>query len=97
MTAEDELAPVLAELRRQYEILPFLDRMLLASEAVFRRLPEEMVDLIAASPDFSLPKRGTPPVWIQIAGEGDAALEVIVARPKVDGELWVIAPPEVGS
>lgn len=92
MTAEEELAPALAELRRAHDVLPFLMEMIPASAAEFRRLPDDMVDLLVTSPDFRPIARGGPPVWLQLEAEGDHHATVIVARPDADGELWVIAP-----
>lgn len=92
MTAEEELAPVLAELRSRHDVLPFMDRQIAAADAVFRPLPDEMVDVIAGSPDFRPPAPGSPPVWLQLEGEGGGHAVLIVARPQADGELWVVAP-----
>jgi len=91
MTAEEELAPALAELRRTHDVLPFLDQQIRADEAGFRRLPDEMVDVLATSPDFRPPAPGGAPVWLQLETEEGRYAVVIVARPRVDGELWVIA------
>jgi|GEM_PF-2020038 len=92
MTAEEELAPVLAELRRTHDVLPFLEQQIPSAEAVFRRMPDEMVDVLATSPDFRPPERGGAPVWLQLEGEGGSSAIVIVARPEADSELWVVAP-----
>jgi hypothetical protein len=92
VTAEEELEPVLADLRRRHDTLPFLDRQISASEAVFRPLPDDMVDLLVASSDFSPPERGSTPVWTRIVSEGGRVVELVLARPAADGELWVIAP-----
>ena len=92
MTAEQELAPALAELQRSHDVLPFLERQIPAGEAAWKRMPDDMVDLLAASPDFRPPEAGGAPVWLQLEGEGGGNGVVIVARPRTDGELWVIAP-----
>lgn len=97
MTAEDELAPALAELRRAYDVLPFLGQQVPAADAVFRRMPDEMVDLLATSPDFFPPVRGSAPVWLQIEADDGSHAVVIVVRPEADGELWVVAPRSSGS
>jgi hypothetical protein len=92
MNAEAEPAPALAELRRTHDVLPFLEQQIPASEAKFRRLPDEMVDVLATSPDFRPPAPGSGPVWLQLEAEEGRHAVVIVARPRADGELWVIAP-----
>lgn len=92
MTSEEELAPALDLLRRTHDVLPFLEQQVPASEAVFRRMPDEMVDVLAASPDFRTPAVGGGPVWLQLEAEGGGHAVVIVARTAADGELWVIAP-----
>ena len=92
MTPEQELEPLMAQLRRTHDMLPFLERQLSAGEARFRPLPDEMADLLAASPDFRPPERGSGPVWFQLVAEDNHAAELVLARTS-DGELWVIAPP----
>lgn len=94
MTAEEELAPILAELQRTHDVLPFFEQQIPATAAAFRPLPEDMADLITASPDFRPPERGAGPLWLQLESEGDHHGVLIVARPAADGELWVIAPRE---
>ena len=97
MTAEEKIAPVLAELQRTHDVLPFLEQQVPASETVFRHMPDEMVDLIASSTDFGPPERGGAPVWLQLEAEGDRRAVVIVARPAADGELWLVAPQVAGG
>lgn len=92
MTAEEALAPILARLRSTHDVLPFLERHIPAGGAEFRSMPEEMVELIASSEDFLPPPRCGGPVWIQFESEGTRRVELIIARPSFDGELWVIAP-----
>lgn len=91
MTAEDELASALADLQRTHDVLPFLGQQIPSSAAAWRRMPDEMVDVLATSPDFRPPKQGDPPVWLQLEAEGGGNAVVIVARPEADGELWLIA------
>jgi hypothetical protein len=92
MTAEEELAPVLAQLRSTHDMLPFLGRQISAREATFRPMPDEMVDLLASSPDFTPPAKGSGAVWFQLEAEGGGGAELVIARPMADGELWVVAP-----
>lgn len=95
MTAEEELAPALAKLRLMHDMLPFLEQNIPAAEAVFRRMPDEMVDVLATSPDFLPPQPGSPPVWLQLESEVSSNSVIIVARSKTDGELWVIARAQI--
>lgn len=92
MTPEEELAPLLRQLQSTYDVLPFLEHQVPAKDAAFQRLPDEMVDLLATSPDFYPQSSGTGPVWLQLESDCGSSAVVIVARPKVDGELWIIAP-----
>lgn len=92
MRAEEELAPALAELQRTHDVLPFLEKQIPAGEVEFRRMPDEMVDILSTSRDFRPPERGSAPVWLQLEAEEGRHAVVIVARPVADGELWVIAP-----
>lgn len=95
MNAEEELAPALAKLRLTHDVLPFLEQQIPASEAVFRRMPDDMVDVLVTSPDFLPPLPGTPPVWLQLEAEKGSNAAIIVARPITDGDLWVIAPAKM--
>ena len=52
----------------------------------------EMVDLLASSPDFTPPAKGSGAVWFQLEAEGGGGAELVIARPMADGELWVVAP-----
>ena len=97
MTALEELLPALVELQRAYEVLPFLEQQLASSDVAWRRMPDEMIDVLTTSPDFRPPVRGAGPVWLQLEAEGGGHGVVIVARPAADGELWVIAPRETND
>lgn len=92
MTAEEELAPLLARLKSEHDVLPFLAQQLGSAEVAFRRLPDEMVDQLATYPDFRPPEAGGPPVWLQLEAKDSNPAVLIVARPRADGELWAIAP-----
>lgn len=91
VTPEEELEPIMAQLRRTHDLLPFLERQLSVGEASFRRLPDEMADVLAASRDFHPPVRGSGAVWFQLLAEDDRTAELVLARTS-DGELWVVAP-----
>lgn len=97
MTAEEELTPALTKLRLTHDMLPFLEQQIPAAEAAFRRMPDEMVDVLATSPDFLPPAPGSPPVWLQLEGEEGSNAVIIVARPMADGELWIIAPTKMAT
>lgn len=92
MTPEEELEPIMTQLRLTHDMLPFLERQLSVGEAIFRPLPDEMADLLAASKDFRPPERGSGAVWFQLFAEDDRAAELVLARTS-DGEMWVVAPP----
>jgi hypothetical protein len=89
--AREELAPILERLRKGHDVLPFMEAMIPAQETEFVPMPDGMVDIIAACGDFELPKRGGEPVWLELADEDGRTLQLIVARPAADGELWVLA------
>ena len=91
MTAEEELAPLLDELRQEHDRLPCLGRMIPASQAEFRRLPDEMVDHLTSSRDFTPPDQACSPIWWRLEGEDGHSEELIVVRPAADGDLWAIA------
>ena len=66
--------------------------MIPADQGVFVPMPDEMVDIIAASCDFEVPERGSDPVWLEINDDNGRTLRLIIVRPKERGELWVLAP-----
>ena len=68
-----------------------MDTMIPAGQATLPPMPASMVDIIAASDDFELPERGGEPVWLEPADEDGRILQLIVALPAADGELWVLA------
>lgn len=84
-----ELAAVLGQLQRQHDILPFLGELIPAHEARLAPLPDEMLDQLRTSPDFTSIRPGEP-VWLSIAGPDDA-LDLIVYRAEADGRHYVIA------
>ncbi len=96
MTPEEELEPALAKLRSENDMLPFLEELIPAETAVFCRMPFEMADILASSPDFRPPASGSPPLWWQLEGEHGGQATIIVARPSSDGELWMLAPKRQG-
>jgi hypothetical protein len=89
--AREELAPILEQLRKGQDVLPFREVMIPAEETEFVPKPDGMVDIIAACGDFAVPERGSEPVWLELADEDGRTLRLIVARPAADGELWVTA------
>lgn len=86
-----ELGTVLATLRRQHDILPFLEQMLPSGDVRLAPLPEEMFGLLAASPDFTSIRPGEP-VWLSLAAPPDAAAEVVVYRAEANGRHYIVAP-----
>lgn len=87
-----ELGPMLRKLQSEHDVLPFMEEMLPSDELWFVPMPEDVVDLIARSSDFTPPERGGPPVWLNLVGEHGGQHCLIVARPCADGELWVLVP-----
>lgn len=92
-----ELEPILEQLQRDHDVLPFLGRDLPACDMWFVQMPDSMVDSIVQMEDFSLPVRGGPPVWLEIEDDHGDEARLIVIRPRSDGELWVLVPAQVSS
>ncbi|WP_334656899.1 hypothetical protein [Sphingomonas panaciterrae] len=91
MTEHEELAAVVEQLRAGYDILPYMTGFHAAGELGLRALPDDMKALLEGSPDYRSPEPGSGPVWLQIAGEDEAA-ELIVYRSRSSGQLYVMAP-----
>jgi hypothetical protein len=88
-----ELNGVLNRVIGGHDVIPFMGQMLFASDAEFRLLPTEMLEILRASRDYKSVRPGEPPTWFQPAHANDA-LELIVYRAEADGNHYVLAPRE---
>lgn len=86
--------PVLADAHAQvaasYEIVPWLEQLYLPSELMFSPLPADMLALVEASGDFTMPEPGKP-VLVKIFSENGEAGMMIFVRP-VTSVLYVLVP-----
>lgn len=87
---EEELDPVMARLRAEHDVLPFMQQMGPANEMSLRPLPAEMEAILQRSGDFQTPAPGSGPVWLQI-GAGNDAAELVIYRAR-SGVLYVASP-----
>lgn len=95
MSVETELAQVTDRIRRQHGVAPFLKRLHATSQMHLMPMPGDMMNIVSASPDYSQPEPGSPPVWLQIAAGNDAA-ELVIYRSEADSNLYVFVPIQVG-
>ena len=86
-----ELNTILRRLRRDHDVLPFLDRMLAVRDVQLALLPDDMMALLASSSDFRSIRPGEP-VWIAVSAPPDASAELVIYRAEADARHYVIAP-----
>ena len=91
MNDETEIAPVLARLQSGHDMLPFMAGLYSSTSMELRRLPSDMQAIVEASQDYQEILPGHAPVWLQIAS-GNDAIELVVYRTLVSGEMYVMAP-----
>jgi hypothetical protein len=87
----DELAALLSRLRREHDILPFLEQMLPVADVRLAPLPAPMMEQLRTSPDFTSIRPGEP-VWLALAAPDNPAAELVLYRAEADGRHYVIAP-----
>jgi hypothetical protein len=88
---DEELGEVLARLRSQNDVLPFMARLLSAAAARMAPLPADMEAALRESQDYEPIRIGEASCRLQIASGNDHA-ELMVYRAKADGALYVVAP-----
>jgi len=86
----EELHVVMARLKAEHDVLPFMQQMGPAAEMNLRPFPPEMESILHRSGDFQTPAPGHEPVWLQI-GAGDDSAELIIYRSQ-SGVLNMVAP-----
>jgi hypothetical protein len=74
----------------QYELIPWMDRLWQPQELTFRPLPDNMLDLLRASADFTMPGPGQPTLLNLAAENGDAGM--LVYLHPMSGELYAMVP-----
>lgn len=79
----------------QYEVVPWMGRLYQPSELVFRPLPQEMVDVISASDDFSMPQPGVPELLNIFSEDGEAGMMVLL-HPETT-VLYAMVPAGAGQ
>ncbi|WP_327754378.1 hypothetical protein VVT58_16040 (plasmid) [Sphingobium sp. SJ10-10] len=86
----DELELVMARLRAEHDVLPFMQQVFASGEMSLRLLPAEMEAVLLRSGDFQTPAPGSGPVWLQVSTNDDEA-DLVVYRT-LSGTLYVAAP-----
>ncbi|KQO12186.1 hypothetical protein [Sphingomonas sp. Leaf242] len=87
-----ELETVLAAVRAGHDVVPFMGRLLSSAETRLAPLPDDMMILLSASPDFQPLDPGASPTWFQVAAEEDRSAELVVYRARTDDRHYVVAP-----
>lgn len=82
-----------ASISSGHDVVPFMTRMLRSSDAAFKPLPSEMLEILRSSIDYQSLRPGAPPTWLQVAA-GNESIEVVVYRAEVDGKHYIFAPNE---
>ena len=86
-----ELEAVLARLRREHDVLPFLQQLLPSIAVQLSPLPRVMLEQLRTSPDFASIRPGDP-VWINLASAPDISAEIVLYRCEANGQHYIIAP-----
>lgn len=86
-----ELARVIATLRAEHDVLPFLGEYLPATDVRLAPLPEPMLEQLKTSPDFVSIRPGIP-VWLSLAAPPDASAEIVLYRAEAGGRHYIVAP-----
>lgn len=89
-----ELDTVLKRVASAHDVIPFMDQLEPSAEIAFRPLPNEILKILQASPDYRSVRPGAAPTWFQVTATDSGMLELIVYRSEVDGGHYVIAPRE---
>lgn len=89
---ERELGDVLTNIRRGHDVVPFMERMLSASDIRLTIMPDDMMHLLEGSADFRPLVPGAAPTWFQVSAEGDHAAELVIYRTRADVRYYIIAP-----
>lgn len=63
---------------RQYEIVPWLGQLYRPSELEFHPLPQDMLEVISASGDFTMPSPGIPELLNIFSEDGEAGIMVFL-------------------
>lgn len=87
-----EASRIVAE---QYEIVPWMGRLYQPSELAFQPLPQDMVDVISASDDFTMPQPGVPELLNIFSEDGEAGMMVLL-HPET-AVLYVMVPADAGA
>lgn len=90
-TTDHELETVLAGIRAGHDVVPFMERMLSTAAIRLAPLPDDMMALLSASPDFRPVDPGADPTWFQVSAEEDRSAELVVYRARADGGHYVVA------
>ena len=87
---ETEIMAVTADLRRQHDVMSFMNRQHSTAHMELKPLPADMLAILQSTPDYSFVEVGGRPVWFQIESE-EASAELVVYRAS-DGNFHVMAP-----
>lgn len=79
-----------AQVRRQYEVVPFLGGTYPVDELEFRPLPADMLAIVRTSPDYEEPAAGVP-VMLMLETEEQSGGLMMLKEP-VSGSMFVLAP-----
>jgi hypothetical protein len=87
---QSSLKSLLATVRRQYELVPFMQELHPVQAMEFKPLPDEMLVQIRSSPDFREPEIGTPVLLMLEADHASGGLMIV--RVPGSETMYVRAP-----
>lgn len=89
---KEELARVLDDLRRRYDVFSFFERVFPVSDAHLIAIPVELLALLRSLPEFRELAPGGPPRPMQFAGDYGATAAMIIYKSEFDQNYYVVAP-----
>ncbi|MFQ3895498.1 hypothetical protein [Sphingobium sp. R-7] len=87
---QSSLRSLLAAVRLQHELIPFMQEMHPVEAMEFKPLPDEMLAQLRSSPDFREPEIGTPVLLMLEAEHASGGLMVV--RVPGSETVFVLAP-----
>ena len=89
--SQAELDEILGRLRKQHDVVPFLETWHSPSEMELRLFDSGMLAILQASPDWLPPAVGDGPVWLQLEAD-DRHGQLVIYRATADHNIYALTP-----